>query len=278
MLSVPAEALFGVVRQSIVCFITISVSNWSICDIIPFCLLHFPPNFFSCCFSAAPVGLLSSPPSVWLSFLFFYTILLLLLLLSILFRICLLVAPLSCLSSDLYKSLQSGSQVALPPHLQLAFSGKIWTLRPSVRPSTLKLKSLLHLLLPPCRPFSSFSSVRCAFFVSGLVPFCSLLVCSVCGCMPFFFFVAVVSRLVMSVWLFWRCVISLCADVSQSQGGDTKRKTLWFRLDVKRCPRRPTVKLQVGTRRYWGQLWSERRRAQLFTNNQLKFNFLNSIW
>lgn len=27
-------------------------------------------------------------------------------------------------SSDLYKSLQSGSQVALPPHLQLAFSGK----------------------------------------------------------------------------------------------------------------------------------------------------------
>ena len=28
-------------------------------------------------------------------------------------------------SSDLYKSLQSGSQVALPPHLQLAFSGKI---------------------------------------------------------------------------------------------------------------------------------------------------------
>lgn len=29
-------------------------------------------------------------------------------------------------SSDLYKSLQSGSQVALPPHLQLAFSGKIW--------------------------------------------------------------------------------------------------------------------------------------------------------
>lgn len=33
-------------------------------------------------------------------------------------------------SSDLYKSLQAGSQVALPPHLQLAFSGKIWTLPP----------------------------------------------------------------------------------------------------------------------------------------------------
>ncbi len=29
------------------------------------------------------------------------------------------------LSSDLYKSLQSGSQAALPPHLQLAFSGNL---------------------------------------------------------------------------------------------------------------------------------------------------------
>lgn len=40
--------------------------------------------------------------------------------------VCLLLPPMSsCLSSDLLKSLQSGSQVALPPHLQLAFSGKI---------------------------------------------------------------------------------------------------------------------------------------------------------
>lgn len=31
------------------------------------------------------------------------------------------------LSSDLYKSLQSGSHAALPPHLQLAFSGKFHT-------------------------------------------------------------------------------------------------------------------------------------------------------
>uniref|UniRef100_A0A3P8TBH8 Ubinuclein 2b n=1 Tax=Amphiprion percula TaxID=161767 RepID=A0A3P8TBH8_AMPPE len=34
-------------------------------------------------------------------------------------------APFSTLTQNLYKSLQSGSQVALPPHLQLAFSGKI---------------------------------------------------------------------------------------------------------------------------------------------------------
>uniref|UniRef100_A0A3Q3FSU1 Ubinuclein 2b n=1 Tax=Kryptolebias marmoratus TaxID=37003 RepID=A0A3Q3FSU1_KRYMA len=34
-------------------------------------------------------------------------------------------AAFSTLTQNLYKSLQSGSQVALPPHLQLAFSGKI---------------------------------------------------------------------------------------------------------------------------------------------------------
>lgn len=35
------------------------------------------------------------------------------------------VHPTLHLSSDLYKSLQSGSQAALPPHLQLAFSGNL---------------------------------------------------------------------------------------------------------------------------------------------------------
>src|SRR4029434_2147925 len=37
----------------------------------------------------------------------------------------LFVGSLIALSSDLFKSLQSGSQAALPPHLQLAFSGKL---------------------------------------------------------------------------------------------------------------------------------------------------------
>lgn len=88
-------------------------------------------------------------------------------------------------SSDLYKSLQSGSQVALPPHLQLAFSGKIWP--------TLKACSIYSL---PCLPFLLFKCL--VFFVLGCPFLSGPVLCSfVGGSMPFFYVVilAVVQSL-----------------------------------------------------------------------------------
>lgn len=73
-------------------------------------------------------------------------------------------------SSDLYKSLQSGSQVALPPHLQLAFSGKIC---PSLHP-----QSLLHWLPPLAFSLSKcLARFCCGFVLNYPVLFCSLLIC-----------------------------------------------------------------------------------------------------
>lgn len=78
----------------------------------------------------------------------------------------------SCpVSSDLYKSIQSGSKVALPPHLQLAFSGKMWP----------PPQSLLH-WLPPCTSF-----LKCLVcFVAGFW-FRSVLCSSVSARMPFMY-------------------------------------------------------------------------------------------
>lgn len=59
------------------------------------------------------------------------------------------------LSSDLYKSLQSGSQAALPPHLQLAFSGNLHSSPHVVLPVSLSPSLHLSVSSRPVIPCSA---------------------------------------------------------------------------------------------------------------------------
>lgn len=78
------------------------------------------------------------------------------------------VHPTLHLSSDLYKSLQSGSQAALPPHLQLAFSGNLHpsTSSPSVCVRLTCRSLLCYLLVLQLSVCCSVSGVQHA---SGLI-------------------------------------------------------------------------------------------------------------
>lgn len=75
---------------------------------------------------------------------------------------------LSCCPPDLFKSLQPGSQVALPPHLQLAFSGKCCKNPP---PHCRSLR--FRLLTLPLLPFACFNPFLC-FIIAILALFQNL--------------------------------------------------------------------------------------------------------
>lgn len=112
------------------------------------CTIQSPDIFFPCrvlTFSTTLASAIPSPllsPSPLLPSLLPYC----LSASSLSLSVCLFWLPL-CLSSDLFKSLQSGSQAALPPHLQLAFSGKLCS---SSSSSSLALLPPLSLPLSVC--------------------------------------------------------------------------------------------------------------------------------